>query len=139
MRPRSPRRRALLALALAAAAGRAGAGAATAPGAAQTGIASIYAKRLDGRTTASGEDFDMDALTAAHRTLPFGTRVRVTNLRNRRSVVVRINDRGPAVTSRLIDLTPRAAAVLGMHRRGLARVRVEVVAPDGGEAVEGVK
>jgi rare lipoprotein A len=92
---------------------------------AQVGVASIYAHRLDGRLTASGERYDAEALTAAHRTQPFGTRVRVTNLRTRRSVVVRINDPGPARRDRLIDLTPRAAARIGLRSRGLARVRVQ--------------
>ena len=93
----------------------------------QTGIASVYADRFDGRTAANGEPFDADALTAAHRTLPFDTEVRVVNLRNHRSVVVRINDRGPALDSRIIDLSPAAWKALGFRRKGLARVRVEVV------------
>src|SRR4029453_6777882 len=71
----------------------------------EVGVASYYSESLHGRRTASGERYDMEALTAAHRTLPFGSRVRVTNLSNRRSVVVRINDRGPYVEKRLIDLS----------------------------------
>ncbi|MGH7224230.1 MAG: septal ring lytic transglycosylase RlpA family protein, partial [Gemmataceae bacterium] len=92
------------------------------------GVASWY----DGPTqfTASGEMFHPNGLTAASRTLPFDTRVRVTNLRNGRSVVVRINDRGPYVRGRAIDLTPRAAAKLGMLRKGLAPVSIEIVEND---------
>lgn len=89
------------------------------------GKASWYGARHHGKRTASGERFDKNALTAAHRTLPFGSRVRVTNLRNRRSVVVRINDRGPYGRRRLIDLSHRAARELGMLDTGVAPVRVE--------------
>jgi rare lipoprotein A len=87
---------------------------------AQTGIASIYCNEK----TANGEYARADRLTAAHRTLPFGTRVRVTNKRNGRSVVVRINDRGPYIRGRIIDLTPAAARALGFS--GLAAVTVSV-------------
>lgn len=90
---------------------------------AQSGIASIYATHA-GRT-AAGERASPSALTAAHRTLPFGTRVRVTNRRNRRSVVVRVNDRGPFVRGRVIDLTPAAARAIGMS--GLAPVTIEIL------------
>jgi len=88
---------------------------------AQSGIASVYAYK--GEKTASGERVQSSALTAAHRTLPFGTRVRVTNKRNGRSVVVRINDRGPFVRGRVIDLTTAGARALGFS--GLAPVTVE--------------
>ncbi|HZT27715.1 MAG TPA: septal ring lytic transglycosylase RlpA family protein [Pseudolabrys sp.] len=88
---------------------------------AQTGIASVYAYK--GEKTANGEHASPSGLTAAHRSLPFGTRVRVTNERNGRSVVVRINDRGPYVSGRIIDLTPAAAHALGFS--GLAPVNVE--------------
>ena len=88
---------------------------------AESGIASIYG--YDGQRTASGERAQPNGLTAAHRTLPFGTRVRVTNKRNGRSVVVRINDRGPFVRGRVIDLTPAAARVLGFS--GLAPVTLQ--------------
>ena len=88
---------------------------------AQSGLASIYA--YGGGKTASGERANPQALTAAHRSLPFGTRVRVTNKRNGRSVLVRINDRGPFVKGRVIDLTPAGAKVLGFS--GLAPVTVE--------------
>ena len=95
--------------------------------ASQTGIASWYGARYHGRTTASGEPFDMNALTAAHRSLPFGTQVRVTNLENGRSVVLRINDRGPFVKRRIIDVSRHAAEHLGFREAGLAKVRVEVI------------
>lgn len=88
------------------------------------GIASYYWQE---QKTATGEQFDKMAMTAAHKTLPFGTRVRVTNVSNRRSVVVRINDRGPFKPGRVIDLSYAAAGALGMHDKGLAPVRVEVV------------
>ncbi len=91
----------------------------------ETGIASYYATSLQGRPTASGEIYDESKLTAAHRTLPFGTRVRVTNLSNDRSVVVVINDRGPFVKGRIIDLSRRAAREIGFLREGVTRVRVE--------------
>ncbi len=95
----------------------------------QFGIASVYARMLDGRTTASGEPHDSDDFTAAHRTLPLGSEVRVTNLSNHRSTVVRINDRGPQILSRIIDLSPRAAAAIGLRARGkgITRVRVDVL------------
>lgn len=90
---------------------------------AATGLASFYR----GSRTASGEHFAGGGLTAAHRTLPFGTRVRVTNLTNHRSVTVRINDRGPFVHSRSIDLSYGAAAAIGMTGAGITRVRMEVL------------
>lgn len=92
------------------------------------GKASWYGSRHHGRRTASGERFDQHALTAAHRSLPLGSRVKVTNLRNQRSVVVRINDRGPHARSRIIDLSRAAAERLGMLRGGVAPVRVERLA-----------
>jgi rare lipoprotein A (peptidoglycan hydrolase) len=95
----------------------------------EIGIASWYRPKCR-RPTASGELYDVAKLTAAHRTLRFGTRVRVTNLRNGRSAVVRINDRGPYLPSRIIDLSSKAALVLGMRRDGLAPVRLEVIGSD---------
>lgn len=90
---------------------------------AETGIASIYS----GGTTASGERMNASALTAAHPTLPFDTIVEVTNIKNNRAVVVRINDRGPYISGRVIDLTPASAAAIGISRRqGLAHVRLLV-------------
>jgi rare lipoprotein A len=101
--------------------------------AAEEGLASWYAGKFQGRTTASGEVFDTNKLTAAHKTLPFGTLVRVTNLENERSVVVRINDRGPFVEGRVIDLSRAAADAIGMSGAGLASVRVEVVGEPGAD------
>jgi rare lipoprotein A len=96
----------------------------------QEGVVSWYGAQFHDRPTASGELFDATALTMAHPTLPFGTQVRVTNLRNGRSVVVRVNDRGPFVGSRIADLSHAAAAEIGMVRRGVAAARLEVL-PEG--------
>jgi rare lipoprotein A len=93
----------------------------------QEGYASYYSRRSQSRRTASGEIFDNQRLTAAHRTLPFGTRVRVTHIATGRSVVVTITDRGPFLRDRVIDVTRRAARRLGMLRSGTARVRLEVI------------
>jgi rare lipoprotein A len=93
----------------------------------QTGIASYYGAKFHGRKTASGERFSKDSFTAAHRSLPFGTRLRVTNPENNLSVIVRINDRGPVKRTRMIDLSYAAAKALGMIKKGLARVRIEEV------------
>ena len=97
------------------------------PGYDAVGIASWYGGRYHGRRTASGEIFDMNSATAAHRTLPFGTRVQVTNLENGRSTFLTINDRGPFVRRRIIDVSRRAAQVLGFVQKGTARVRVQFV------------
>ncbi|MFW0757611.1 septal ring lytic transglycosylase RlpA family protein [Pseudomonas sp. H11T01] len=91
----------------------------------ETGSASYYGAKHQGKRTASGERFNQHSLTAAHRQLPFGTRVKVTNLSNDKTVVVRINDRGPHTRGRLIDLSHEAAEQLGMLRNGTARVRVQ--------------
>ncbi len=91
------------------------------------GSASYYAARFDGQRTASGERFDNDDMTAAHRTLPFGSLVRVTNPGNGRSVVVRINDRGPFTRGRLIDVSRAAAVELGMIARGHATVELALI------------
>ncbi|MCF4994163.1 septal ring lytic transglycosylase RlpA family protein [Pseudomonas syringae] len=93
----------------------------------QSGVASYYGAKHHGKRTASGEAFNQNALTAAHRQLPFGTRVKVTNLKNDESVVVRINDRGPHTRGRLIDVSRGAAEQLGMLRSGTARVRVQAL------------
>jgi len=93
------------------------------------GEASYYHDSLHGNPTASGEPYDRAGLTAAHRTLPFGTRVRVRNLANGRTVVVRINDRGPFVEGRIVDLSRRAAEDLGMVQAGVIPVQVEIL-PD---------
>lgn len=91
------------------------------------GMASWYGPGFHGRQSASGERFNQNALTAAHRSLPFGTQVRVTNLNNGRSVIVKINDRGPFSGGRIIDLSAGAARVIGMVRSGVAPVKVEVL------------
>ena len=93
----------------------------------EVGVASYYAHRFHGHRTASGERYDEHAFTAAHRSIPFGARVRVTRLSNGRSVVVRINDRGPFRHHRIIDLSRRAARELGIVGAGSARVRLELV------------
>ena len=93
----------------------------------RNGKASWYGPGFHGRRTANGEVFNQNALTAAHRSLPFGTRVRVTNVNNGRSVVVRINDRGPFTRGRVIDLSTAAANSLGMIHHGVAPVRLEVL------------
>ncbi len=91
----------------------------------QTGQASWYGLRFQGHKTATGEKFDMNALTCAHRSLPLGTWLRVTNLRNRKSVLVRVNDRGPMVESRIIDLSYAAARAVGIG--GTSKVKLEQV------------
>src|SRR5271163_3051188 len=95
----------------------------------QIGTASWYGEYFEGKPTASGEDYDMYDMTAAHPTLPLGSYVRVTNLRNGRAVVVKVNDRGPIVQGRIIDLSYGAAQVLRFEHRGLQRVRLDVVKP----------
>ena len=90
------------------------------------GIASYYSDEFHGRKTSNGETFDMHELTAAHRTLPFNTKVRVTNLENNKSIVVRINDRGPFKDNRVIDLSFEAAKQIGLIANGTASVRLEI-------------
>jgi len=97
------------------------------PGYDTVGIASWYGKRYHGRRTASGEIFDMQSATAAHRTLPFGTRVQVTNLENGRSAILKINDRGPFIKRRIIDVSRSAAQTLGFVQQGTVRVRVQIL------------
>ena len=101
-------------------------------GTAQEGLVSWYGAGFHDRPTASGERFDSSGYTMAHPTLPFGTAVKVTNLRNGRSVVVRVNDRGPHVGQRIADLSQAAAAKIGMLRRGVVRARIEVLGRPGG-------
>jgi len=98
------------------------------------GTASYYGGKFHGRKTASGERFNQEALTAAHKTLPLGTQVRVTNLRNGESVNVKINDRGPYHKGRVIDLSKGAARELRMINSGTAKVKVEVIAKTGEDA-----
>jgi len=97
----------------------------------QQGIASLYSDALHGRRTASGERYDKSALTAAHKNLPLGSEVRVTRVKTGDSVVVRINDRGPFVKGRIIDLSRRAARELGIIQKGTAKVRIEVISRPG--------
>jgi peptidoglycan lytic transglycosylase len=92
----------------------------------QVGTASWYGEYFQGKQTASGEPYDMRDFTAAHPTLPLGTFVKVTNLRNGKVVVVRINDRGPVVDGRIIDLSYNSARALGFEKRGLQRVRLDI-------------
>lgn len=99
------------------------------PGYSETGIASWYGPTFHGQATASGEAFDQEALTAAHPTLPIPSLVQVTNLENGREIIVRVNDRGPFVGERLIDLSRRSAEVLGFERQGQARVHVRYLGP----------
>lgn len=95
----------------------------------QEGMASWYGQSHHGKRTANGEAFDMEAMTAAHRSLPFGTLVRVTHLATNREVTVRINDRGPFIKDRIIDLSARSARDLGIVQLGVARVRIEPLPP----------
>jgi rare lipoprotein A len=99
----------------------------------QVGKASWYGGLFQGKATASGEDYNMFDFTAAHRELPLGTFVKVTNLKNLKSVIVRINDRGPVTPGRIIDLSFSAARSLEMHQNGLQKVRIDVVEPKDAE------
>jgi rare lipoprotein A len=98
----------------------------------ETGVASWYGNPFHGRTTASGERYDMEELTCAHKTLPFGTRIRVENLDNGRAIILRVNDRGPFVKGRIVDVSRKAARELGMLGPGTARIRITVVGSGGG-------
>jgi rare lipoprotein A len=95
----------------------------------QVGNASWYGKSFHGRATASGEDFDMFEMTAAHRQLPLGSLIKVTNLHNGKWVIVRVNDRGPYVKNRILDLSYGAARMLDFHR-GIEKVRLDLVEPE---------
>jgi len=103
----------------------------------QTGIASYYADKFEGRVTASGEKYRHSKLTAAHRTLQFGTKVKVINLENQKTVVVIINDRGPFVQDRIIDLSKTAAEQLDFIHAGLAEVRIEILDAAASNTVRG--
>jgi rare lipoprotein A len=96
----------------------------------ETGIASWYGEQFHGKYTANGEIFDLNQVTAAHRTLPMPTVVRVTNLDNGRSIEVRVNDRGPYARGRIIDLSRRSAQLLGFEGQGTAKVRVQIMVPE---------
>jgi len=93
----------------------------------EIGVASWYGEEFQGNETASGEIYDLNGLTAAHQTLPFGTTIRVTNLENKKNVLLRVNDRGPHIGRRLLDVSWAAAKRLGFVHSGITRVRVEVV------------
>ncbi len=95
----------------------------------QVGISSWYGEDFQGKPTATGEPYDMNGLTAAHMKLPLGTWVKVTNLRNGRSVILRINDRGPVIPGRILDVSAEAAYVLGFRGSGLGKVRIDVLRP----------
>ncbi|MEO6462411.1 MAG: septal ring lytic transglycosylase RlpA family protein [Candidatus Eisenbacteria bacterium] len=98
------------------------------PGSAQSGVASYYGSKFEGRRTANGERYRGGEFSAAHKSLPFGTRIRVTHLRSGRTVECRVNDRGPFKKGRIVDLSRRAAEALGIVSDGLAKVRLEVLA-----------
>lgn len=106
---------------------------ASAPSEKETGLAAVYSDALNGRVTASGQVYEPTKLTAAHKTLPFGTTVRVTHATNKKSVVLRINDRGPKQVGRVLDISPAAADALGIDRRVMREVTVEVVALGNGK------
>ena len=126
-RTRNPRKRPAGVIALAVLALALPFGAARATVTVQEGLVSWYGEQFHDRPTASGQLFDSNAMTMAHPTLPFGTKVKVTNLRNGRSVVLTVNDRGPFVGQRIADLSQAAAATLGILRRGIAHARLEVL------------
>jgi len=105
----------------------------------QTGKASFYADKFEGRPTASGEKYKHNKLTAAHKSLPFGTKVKVTNLANSQTVEVVINDRGPYVEGRIIDLSKSAAEQLGFVNQGLADVQVDVIDPGQGKTSDPIQ
>lgn len=102
-----------------------GAGASSAT--AETGLAAVYSDRLHGRKTASGQIYDRNQLTAAHKSLAFGTLVKITHVKNQKTVTVRINDRGPTQPGRILDISPRAAKALGIRPTGMGEVTAEVV------------
>jgi rare lipoprotein A len=95
----------------------------------QIGLASWYGREFQGKETADGESFNMYDLTCAHRSLPLGTWVKVTNLHTRKWIVVRVNDRGPVPDTRIVDLSSEAAYMLGMRARGVTRIRLDVIDP----------
>jgi rare lipoprotein A len=97
------------------------------------GLAAVYSNKLHGRKTANGERYDRSKLTTAHPSLPFGTMLRVTNVKNNKSVVVRVNDRGPTQAGRIVDLSPRAAKVIGLGPRSMAEVTIRVVKQGNGK------
>jgi len=99
----------------------------------ETGIAAVYSDALDGHATASGQVYDKSKLTAAHKTLPFGTKIKVTNPKNNRSVVLRVNDRGPMQAGRMLDISPAAAARLHISPKVMREVTLEVASLGNGK------
>lgn len=93
----------------------------------ESGLAAVYSDRLNGHRTASGKRYDRSKLTAAHRTLAFGTKIKVTNVKNGKSVVVVINDRGPKQANRILDLSPRAAHAIGIGKHSMGQVKIDSV------------
>ena len=102
----------------------------------ELGLASWYGEECQGNPTASGEIYDMNGFTAAHRSLPIGTKLKITNIRNNRSLIVRVNDRGPFVHNRFLDVSKAAAFRLGFMASGLALVRAEVVSQPSADEAE---
>jgi rare lipoprotein A len=102
----------------------------------ETGLAAVYADDLDGHATASGQTYDKTKLTTAHKTLPYGTKIKVTNPKNNKSVVLRVNDRGPKQAGRILDISPAAAAQLGISARVMREVTVEVVEVGNGKTTK---
>src|SRR5690606_24575173 len=111
----------------------------TCAGQVQHGKASFYADKFEGRPTASGQKYRHNKLTAAHKTLPFGTKVKVTNTANNKTVEVIVNDRGPWVEGRVIDVSRAAAEALGFVNQGLADVQLEVIDPGDGKSSEPIR
>ena len=102
----------------------------------ETGLAAVYSSALDGHITASGQVYSGSKLTAAHKTLPYGTKIKVTNTKNDKSVVLRVNDRGPVQAGRMLDITPTAAARLGIPRKVMREVTLEVVEVGSGKTTK---
>jgi rare lipoprotein A len=102
----------------------------------ETGLAAVYADSLDGHVTASGQIYDKTKLTAAHKTLPFGTKIKITNTKNNRSVVLRVNDRGPVQTGRIVDISPAAAERLHMGANTTHEVTLEVLELGNGKSTK---
>lgn len=105
-------------------------------GASESGLSAVYNTRLQGHRTASGERYDKNALTTAHKSLPFGTKVRITRADNGKSVVVRVNDRGPTQPGRVVDISSAAAKKIGLSGRRMTEVKLEVVAAAPAKAVK---
>ena len=99
----------------------------TAVGDKESGLAAVYSDSLNGHTTASGQRFDQGKMRAAHKTLPFGTKIKVTNMKNNKSVVVRVNDRGPVQAGRILDISQSAAAKIGIPKTAMRDVTLEVI------------